>query len=325
MAPSTISFVLVIAAISMPAGAQTGAPFLRPEPVVPLLEPACPTAGLSRIPVRCWTGQKFIILPKTIGSRSKDYPEIERFAPRYGHPAYGEIAGKVVMVTKVVWEEYSLSPNSNGWVVAFKTGENGPFFTTTSTIHPGGGKDDAVVGCFGLARDILSARRDYLGKSYWPVLSALPALDGSDQTSPTPMVSLNKFEPTTVVDVLASPIAAVPTRIVVKNAVGQEGYFDIAMSGTNRGLHKSKDGERFSDFMSESDPKLAHDWSTDIWKAIESGTVAKGMTMEQVRLSLGDPIDISRATIAGQMHEQWVYTGGRYLYFEGGILNATGN
>jgi hypothetical protein len=284
---------------------------------------ACEASGLGRLPVRCWVGQQFIVLPKDKAARNQGYPEIEGMAPRYGHPTYSELAGKTVKVTKVEWQQYSLSPDLSGWIITFQTGGNGLFYTANAVPHPGEGRDDAVVDCLALLRDLQLARGTYLNKRYWPLTPRLPPLDDDGVSALPGYVILNKFEAVTVVDVLVSSAAEAPVRIVVNNDLGQEGYFDIAMSKTNRSSLVKPGIGSFANFMSDEDPKLAHNWPEDVWKAIENGKVLQGMTMEQVRLSLGSPIDVSRTTVENQAREQWVYGDGNYLYFDDGVLIST--
>jgi len=327
MAKAVVGILLALVTSTTRASTQIRSPFLRSDnsTVSNAADAPCDTSGLNRVPVRCWLWQQFVILPKDKGNRNEGYQEIEGIAPRYGHPTYEALAGKTVTVTKVEWQQYSLSPNLSRWIVTFKSGENGPFYTTNAVSFPGESRDYAVVDCFVLLRDLQSARENYLNNSYWSLLSRLPMLDESESLTPPGWIYLNKFEPTTIIDVLASPEAATPIRIVVGNEFGQEGYFDIAMSDTNRSNSLGHGIESFSKTMSDKDPKLAHNWSDDVWKAIESGKVLQGMTMEQVRLSLGDPLEVSRTTVGGRTHEQWVYGAGNYLYFDGGILKTSNN
>jgi hypothetical protein len=327
MAKVGVCLFLALATSTPSASAQIRPPFLRAEnsTVSNAAEAPCDTSGLNRVPVRCWLWQQFVILPKDKADRNGGYQEIEGIAPRYGHPTYEELDGKTVTITKVEWQQYSLSPNLSRWIVTFKTGENGPFYTTNAVPLSGESRDDAVVDCFVLQRDLQAAREVYLNNRYWPLLSRLPLLDENETLAPAEWISLNKFEPATIVDVLASPLAATPIRIVVNNDIGQKGYFDIAMSETNRSSSLGYGIGSFSKTMSDKDPKLAHNWSDDVWKAIESGKVLQGMTMEQVRLSLGEPLEVSRTTVGGRTHEQWVYGAGNYLYFDDGLLKTTNN
>lgn len=302
--------------------AQDGSPFLRAEPASRHnMAASCDTSGLDPIPVRCWVGLQFVVLPKDKAIRGQGYPEFEGMAPRYGHPSYDQFAGRTVIVTKVEWQQYSLSPSRSGWIVTFALDKEGPFYTTNAVPPPGGSRDDAVVSCFVLLQDLQLAREAYLNKRYWPQVTRLPVLNEDGVSTTAESVVFNKFEPVTVADVLASPTAEAPIRIVVSDETGQEGYFDTAMSETNRDAKR----EMPPKVLSDDDPKLAHNWPEGVWTAIESGKVLPGMTTEQVRLSLGEPVGVSRTVTAGRTREQWAYSGGRFFYFYDGVLATSGH
>ena len=60
------------------------------------------------------------------------------------------------------------------------------------------------------------------------------------------------------------------------------------------------------------------------WKA--RGGVRIGMTKEQVKNSnWGRPNSINRSTGSFGTHEQWIYGGGNYLYFDNGVLTSIQN
>lgn len=60
------------------------------------------------------------------------------------------------------------------------------------------------------------------------------------------------------------------------------------------------------------------------WKA--RGGVRIGMTAKQVRASnWGGPESINRSTGSYGTHEQWVYGGGNYIYFENGVVSSIQN
>ena len=300
------------------AHAQDHSPFLRTEPA-PLhrLADSCDTSGLNRIPVRCWVGLQFVVLPKDKAVRDKGYPEFEGMAPRYGHPSYDQFAGRTVIVTKVEWQQYA-SPNRSGWIVTFALDKEGPFYTTNAIPRAGGNRDDAVVSSFVLLQDLQLARQAYLNKRYWPLIPRMPVLNEDGVSATAESVAFNRFEPVAVADVLASPIAEAPVRIVVSSASGREGYFDIAMSETNRlATHEVGISTKI---LSNDDPKLAHNWPEGIWTAIESGKALPGMTTEQVRLSLGEPTSVSQTVTAGRTREQWAYADGTFFYFYDGVL-----
>lgn len=47
-----------------------------------------------------------------------------------------------------------------------------------------------------------------------------------------------------------------------------------------------------------------------------------GMTNQMTIESWGNPIDINRSVGAWGVHEQWIYSGNKYLYFENGVLKS---
>ena len=319
-----VGAVLVAVTSVTAVRAQDRSEFLRAEraPIHSRTAP-CDTSGLDRIPVRCWVGLQFVVLPKDKAVRDQGYPEFEGMAPRYGHPSYDQFAGRTVVVTKVEWQQYSLSPGRSGWIVTFALDKEGPFYTTNAVPPPGGSRDDAVVSCFVLLQDLQLARQAYLNKRYWPLIARMPALNEDGVSASAESIAFNRFEPVAVADVLASPIAEAPVRIVVSNQAGREGYFDIAMSETNASGFAKREVGISPKILSNDDPKLAHNWPEGVWTAIESGKALPGMTTEQVRLSLGEPTSISQTVATGRTREQWAYSDGKFFYFYDGVLAAS--
>lgn len=73
--------------------------------------------------------------------------------------------------------------------------------------------------------------------------------------------------------------------------------------------------EEYQDFFSEIDNN-----DSEIEQKPEPSI---GMTASEVRSSSwGSPNDINKTTTAYGVNEQWVYGGGRYIYFEDGIVSA---
>jgi hypothetical protein len=63
-------------------------------------------------------------------------------------------------------------------------------------------------------------------------------------------------------------------------------------------------------------------WPMDIQQSILERKVMRGMTAEQARLAWGKPSNINSNVGSWGTHEQWVYDGGNYLYFENGKLTS---
>jgi hypothetical protein len=56
--------------------------------------------------------------------------------------------------------------------------------------------------------------------------------------------------------------------------------------------------------------------------AIAEKRVVAGMTREEVRSSWGEPEHINTTTYGQNVHEQWVFSGSRYVYFEDGVVTS---
>jgi hypothetical protein len=74
-----------------------------------------------------------------------------------------------------------------------------------------------------------------------------------------------------------------------------------------------------SDYLYTSDP-IPKGTPKKIRALIEQGSIAIGMTEAQTRLSVGAPDTVNKTVGQWGVHEQWVYAGGNYIYFENGKL-----
>ncbi len=63
-------------------------------------------------------------------------------------------------------------------------------------------------------------------------------------------------------------------------------------------------------------------WSNAACNSIAAKEIRVGMTAEQVRASWGKPSRINERVTQHAQSEQWVYSGGTYLYFDDGKLRS---
>ena len=86
---------------------------------------------------------------------------------------------------------------------------------------------------------------------------------------------------------------------------------------------RSETGENriFDRMFSFENPRLRYPTiSDDIWDRITKGTLVKGMTKEECRLSIGMPEEVKQIPTYSGLREQWMYELNEYLYFEDGLL-----
>lgn len=325
---SRVGFLIVLACGSA-AAAQNSSPFLRPDAGA---QPAATASGVcdlaypSKVPVRCWAGQKFVVLPGFKDLRSYGY---QSFAIEGGnftqHPSYDDLAGKIVTVSDVRWVENDRIPDLSGWEIAFQADGGGPTYSASLVILPREGRDDATISEFGLLRDFEAARSKYVGQRFFSLVHELPRV-GTDFTEQN-NVKFPYGSALTVSDVIAGRDNATPIRLVLKNAAGDEGYIDIIGSPTNMSpeLYRIASAHVIDRELSSKDPHTLHNFSSKVWTAIQNETVFIGMTAEQARMSWGTPDTVNNTILRGSRHEQWVYGSGSYLYLDNGTVSAIQN
>lgn len=81
-------------------------------------------------------------------------------------------------------------------------------------------------------------------------------------------------------------------------------------------------GRDFDALFAEKNPRLDYPAVSDEnWERITRAQVELGMTKEECRLALGNPVRISSNPDQGGLREYWFYDGGAYLFFVDGLLS----
>lgn len=63
-------------------------------------------------------------------------------------------------------------------------------------------------------------------------------------------------------------------------------------------------------------------WDKEICEMVSEHRIRIGFNRDQVRDAWGAPEDNNRTTTAAHQHEQWVYSSGRYVYLDDGVVTA---
>lgn len=114
-------------------------------------------------------------------------------------------------------------------------------------------------------------------------------------------------------------------KLIAKGNDGKKCCFVVQMHKNSNAVMIKGNGY-FHDTFYLSNPRTKYkNIPLSIWNLIISGKVQRGMTKEQCRLSWGNPEKVNVTTGAFGTHEQWVYYGDSYLYFENGKLTAIQN
>lgn len=149
-------------------------------------------------------------------------------------------------------------------------------------------------------RNVLKGRRLWVRSSEW--------YDGNGAR-----VKGKKFESITVSDVLKGN-TVFPLRV---EFFSEGEKCCVYMSGG----HRSTDSRPFQNLFSLSDIRENYKGITDeVWEMIREGKVRLGMTKEECRLSLGNPVNTESGRDYARLLDVWSYGDGKYLKFEDGIL-----
>ncbi|MGH9755826.1 MAG: hypothetical protein ACREA2_23845 [Blastocatellia bacterium] len=256
---------------------------------------AAPTLFPYR-PIGSWAGQRFIFLPKPKGAESGTYEDFRRAIT---HQKY---AGRVARVV-------SADDSSASAYIELEMEDDGEKLRVFTVANK-----ESVRG-MALVDDIENARKQWAGKTVWSKMLMISSYD--EQSGAVTMTQVKKFGHLKVVDVVPGWDEEKPVRFKLETPDGKQGFVDLNLSGTN--VRKEvRHLSRFENHLLAENPRLKYKWDPSIWGAIEKGQVYAGMTVEQVKMSWGEPEKVTR-TAAGEI---WTYPSGA-LVFKRGVLSGS--
>jgi hypothetical protein len=244
-------------------------------------------------PMGSWKDQRFIFLPAPKASEESLYEDFSSKLIRKN------FQGKIVRVIEV-------SDFGGRIHLEFEVEETRELLRARTLP-----KKETIKG-LALVEDLEIARREWAGKTLWCRQIMLATYD--DQNDLAGNLQIKRYSAVKVIDVLPGWDEEKPVRFLLETGNGKRGFLDVNLSGTNvfaevRHLH------RFENSFFMEDPKKIYKWSAQTWAMIENARILAGMTMEQVRMSWGEPEKITRT----ETTENWVYQTGT-LIFKKGVL-----
>ena len=171
--------------------------------------------------------------------------------------------------------------------------------------------------------DLKQTSKLFLHQRLWVRRSRLTTYD--ENTDEEGMVKDVKLEPVSVEGIAVSFNDMAPIRLILKTSLGQTGYIDVNVSGSNLLTdYRNKGTYLFNEAFWTFNPKTKYKYTPAMWALIKNEKVALGMTKKQVKLSVGNPDDINYSTYKSGNREQWIFgTKHRYYYyFTNGIFTS---
>lgn len=123
-----------------------------------------------------------------------------------------------------------------------------------------------------------------------------------------------KFIPVTVSKVMPGDIAF-PILIKFRDGAGNDASIPANYVNSDGGARS------FSSLFSLSDPHKRYPGiSNEVWRLIQQGKIAEGMTKEECRLSIGNPSELDRGHTWDVSLDYWGYPDGSFIMFRDGVV-----
>ena len=130
------------------------------------------------------------------------------------------------------------------------------------------------------------------------------------------------YSPLTIIGVGIGKSTKYQHEILVIDSQGEKHSIQANLSLTNALTLEDEDNQ-FIDHYKFSNPEKAFPRiPKSDWNLIRQGRIRIGMSKDACRLSWGEPDDINTSRGRWGVHEQWVYSRNRYVYFDNGKLSA---
>ena len=214
---------------------------------------------------------------------------------------YAGHVGKQVLVTEVV--PFSAGYDLKEYMVYMTVKESGEKLVARSMR----GQVNNLVR----TSDLENARKQFLGKTVYSKLRELSGVPTPEMKNP-PAVSVGIGFPVVVLDVYPGIQVQDPIWLIV-SVSGKKAILPMNYSWTNMPLYSWTNRPAWEDDLFLDNPRVAFNWSTEMWRQIEAANVTVGMFKEQVRLSWGE------ATSKQENGFVWIY-GSKKLKFNGEVL-----
>jgi hypothetical protein len=263
------------------------------------------------VKIEQWKGHSFTFIARPVDRQAAGYNIFKIGQATQGFAGdksvcipYAAYVGKEVTVTETV--PFDVGYNQLDYMVYMTVNDTGEKLVGR-TLR---GQLEGLV----LTDDLNNARQQFLGKAVYPKYRTLLGLYVPGQNTIPEAVPITIGSPVTVLDVYTGNQNQKPIWLIV-SVNGEKAVLPIAYSWTNMPTQSWTQTPPWQVALFTEDPRVSLGLNKSLWEQIEKGTVEKGMTKEQVRLSWGQPSDTA------ENDSVWIY-GTKKLSFAGDALQS---
>lgn len=209
----------------------------------------------------------------------------------------------------------SVTPRGGEWIVSFQEEKSG------TTLYARTAK--GVFGEVTLESDLDGAKKRFAGKTIFSARGFITAFDKGKTSG----IKVRLQDSLRVYDVRfgLAPLPTKPIWLMVETGKGEKGAIPVYYSWTNVKKELRRAGYPWEDDVFEINPALKYKADAAVWDIINTHTVREGMTRDEIRLSWGFPLSVSKETLDGKERECWVYQAQRLYFDEKGLVSIKEN
>lgn len=201
--------------------------------------------------------------------------------------------------------------------ILFKTSDNHCLEYNTKVSLEGLCKSKlAKISGIAYLGDVDKARKLLIGKTVYSK-EGLAFIDTNDNITSMPIKRLSPYK----IKNIGIGTDSEPVKIVLENPEGNDFFYTVFLSGIN--TSKISMARPFTYYFYFSNPRDQYPNLSQVnWDLVTKGKVKIGWDKNLCKLSWGEPEKINTTKGSFGTHEQWVYLGESYLYFENGKLTT---
>jgi hypothetical protein len=249
-----------------------------------------------------WVGQKIVFMPIYKKKQEYDYADFKGGKGFQDRPIYKECVGKIATIL-------SLKEDSGEYTIKVTIDDD---TSKTYIGHSRAGNISRI--CF--LSDLEISQRELLGRTFWYKQNYINSRN--DTTEKITILKDVRFKPLNIVGVYAGYDDNAPVELEVVLWNGKKAYVNLNISNNNS-RYGMENKSILSDFFYFENPETIYPWDKQVWQDIKNNKISTGMTMEQVKFTWGEPIEIITESSTTSFYK---FKSGNEVKFTNGLVDT---